>query len=264
MKSNCKNNAYRMFFTLLAAAIFLQPALLSNAAQGDTATLSEADKSAYENLIKKWEDKEWEMYQNAQSAAMQIKLELYQLFMNQGMKSPLEIKPKVISLSRELVDRYVQMLLLRVEMILEIKRDWPDLPVEDWPDLPVEELIEMLQFRPDLILGFTDSIDAMMSIQGLELNWEQEKEISTKWALRNIQGMQKAHEINQIVLDLKIALTKGLPESSWAAEQVAAIAGLQNEIVDYRIQTRKDTWSLLTPDQREKYIHLAVIALKHL
>jgi len=53
MKSNRKNNAYRMFFTLLAAAIFLQPALLSNAAQGDTATLSEADKSAYENLIKK-------------------------------------------------------------------------------------------------------------------------------------------------------------------------------------------------------------------
>ncbi len=161
MKSNRKNNAYRMFFTLLAAAIFLQPALLSNAAQGDTATLSEADKSAYENLIKKWEDKEWEMYQNAQSAAMQIKLEHYQLCMNQGMKSPLEIKPSVISLSRELVDGYAQMLLLRVEMILEIKRGWPD--------LPVEELIEMLQVHPDLILGFMDSIDAMMSIQGLEL-----------------------------------------------------------------------------------------------
>jgi len=144
------------------------------------------------------------MYQNAQSAAMQIKLEHYQLCMNQGMKSPLEIKPSVISLSRELVDSYAQMLLLRVEMILEIKRGWPD--------LPVEELIEMLQFRPDLILGFMDSIDAMMSIQGLELNWEQEKEISTKWALRNIQGMQKAHEINQIVLDLKIALTKGQNE----------------------------------------------------
>ena len=72
MKINRECLSPKLFLMLLAGFLIVQPAMWPGEAQGDTKGPSEAEEKAYEDLIEKWEDKEWELFQKAQAAALQI------------------------------------------------------------------------------------------------------------------------------------------------------------------------------------------------
>ena len=255
MKFEHKGLSLILSLMLLVGFVAFQATIGPPTTQADTSTQPEAAPSTVADLMRKMEEKEYALYENALRTTIQIRLAYYQQYIGQKTNSPWELSPTITLLSRKVVDFYCKILLLRIETILEIKRRWPDQSVDD--------LIDMLQYHPDLILAIMDEIDRMVSLEGLNLNLNQKKSVSTNWLHRDIQRMEKSHQIYTILLDLKSALTTQLPKTSWVADQIANIATLQDEIIDFRKQIHEETWDLLSPDQRETYLHLIYVAIRN-
>jgi hypothetical protein len=249
-----KNIAPTLFLMLVAGVLLVYGTPGMSAAQTDAAEPSASEAASIAELLDQMADKEYALYEKTEQIALQARLVIYQKAMQLRLDHALGDKPVITSLCRQIADLYGQLLMLRVEAILEIKRRWPEVSIID--------LVDMMQYRPELLLSIMDDTDEMITIPGLDLSWDQKKAVSTTWLHREIQRMENEHNINLILLDLKSALTTQQPELAWAVDQIAAIVALQNERFDYRTQNFKETWNLLSPSQREKYVHLVKVGIR--
>jgi hypothetical protein len=207
-----------------------------------------------EELFSQMMDAEYTIYEEAEQAALEVRLQIYKHYMDQKFDAPLATSTPHLKIMHRIAELYGRLLMLRVETIIETKRQWPE--------QPVAEQIDMLTYQPQLIIDIMQTIDWMITLEALGLNWDQQKAVLTNWHLRDTGRMEKNHQTNLRIIDIKKTLSQEIPDSSWVKESIDAIVTLHIEIFnDYNLNYKK-TWELLSPEQRAKLLRLAIFAVR--
>jgi len=232
---------------------FLVPVTMStvwaNATQPAVGTAHSA-----EELLEQMMAAEYAIYEEAEKGALELRLQIYKYYMDQKFDVPLATSTHHKKIVDHIADLYGRLLMLRIETIIETKRRWPGLQVPDQ--------IDMLTYQPQLLNDIMLNIDWMVTLDPLELSWDQQKAILTNWHRRDTGRMEKNHQVNLRLIDIKSTLSREIPDSVWLKESVDAIVTLQTEIFDdYRLNFKK-TWEFLSPDQRDNLLKMSLVALR--
>ena len=221
----------------------------ANATQPAVGTANSA-----EELFKQMMDAEYAIYEEAEQAALEVRLQVYKYYMNQKLDAPLAFSTPHMKILHRIAEIYGRLLMLRVKTIIETKRRWPDEPVADQ--------IDMLTYQPQLINDIMMNIDWMITLDSLDLSWDQQKAILTNWHRRDTVSMEKNLQTNLRLIDIKATLSKEIPDLVWVKGSVDAIVTLHTEIFDdYKLKYNQ-TWELLSPEQRAKLLKLAFVAVR--
>jgi hypothetical protein len=232
---------------------FLVPFLVSTvwatATQPAVGTANSAEELFTQMMVA-----EYVIYEEAEQAALEVRLQIYKYYMDQKLDAPLATSNLHIKIMHRIAEFYGNLLMLRVDTIIETKRRWPDQPVTDQ--------IDMLTYQPQLITDIMQIIDWMVTLEALGLSWDQQKAILTNWHRSETGRMEKKHQIDLRLIDIKMTLSREIPDSAWKKESVDAIVNLQTEIFDdYKLKYNQ-TWELLSPEQRAKLLKLAFVAVR--
>jgi hypothetical protein len=207
-----------------------------------------------EELFTQMMDAEYAIYEEAEQAALEVRLQIYKYYVDQKLDAPLATSTPHMKIVHRISEFYGRLLMLRVETIIETKRRWPDQPVADQ--------IDMLTYQPQLITDIMQIVDWMITLEALELSWDQQKAILTNWHRSDTGRMEKNHQINLRLIDIKATLSREIPDSAWMKESVDAIVSLHTEMFDDYKLTYNQTWELLSPEQRAKLLKLAFVAVR--
>jgi hypothetical protein len=207
-----------------------------------------------EELLEQMMAAEYAIYEEAEKGALELRLQIYKYYMDQKFDVPLATSTHHKKIVDHIADLYGSLLMLRIETIIETKRRWPGQPMTDQ--------INMLTYQPQLIIDIMLNIDWMVTLDPLELSWDQQKAILTNWHRRDTGRMEKHHQANLRLIDIKSALSREIPDSVWLKESVDAIVALHTEIFDdYRLNFKK-TWEFLSPDQRANLLKMSFVAIR--
>jgi hypothetical protein len=232
---------------------FLVPVTMStvwaNATQPAVGTAHSA-----EELLEQMMAAEYAIYEEAEKGALELRLQIYKYYMDQKFDVPLATSIHHKQIVDHISDLYRRLLMLRIETIVENKRRWPDQPVTDQ--------IDMLKYQPQLLTDIMLNLDWMVTLDPLELSWDQRKAILTNWHLRDVGRMKKNHQANLRLIDIKSTLSREMPDAVWVKGSVDAIVALHTEIFDdYRLNLTK-IWEFLSPDQRAILLKMTLVALR--
>jgi hypothetical protein len=228
---------------------FIMGTVWANATQPAVGTANSA-----EELFSQMLDAEYAIYEEAEQAALEVRLQTYKYYMDQKFDATFATSTPHLKIMHRIAELYGRLLMLRVETIIETKRQWPDHPVADQ--------IDMLTYQPQLIIDIMQTIDWLITLEELGLNWDQQKAVLANWHRRDTGRMEKNYQTNLRLIDIKETLSKETPDSSWVKESIDAIVTLHIEMFnDYNLNYKK-TWELLSPEQRAKLLRLVIVAVR--
>jgi hypothetical protein len=93
---------------------FLMGTVWANATQPAVGTANSA-----EELVSQMMDTEYTIYEEAEQAALEVRLQIYKHYMDQKFDAPLAISTPHLKIMHRIAELYGRLLMLRVETIIE-------------------------------------------------------------------------------------------------------------------------------------------------
>ena len=215
--------------------------------------MSSSAQSA-EELLSQMMDVEYGVYEEAEQEALDIRLKAYKYYMDQKLDATLEDTTPHLKMLHRIAELYGRLLKLRVDTIIETK--------QRWADQPVAEQIDMLTYQPKLINNIMDNLDWMITIDALDLSWEQQRSMLASWHRRDMVRMENNHRVEMHLIDMKKTLSENIPEPGWVNESVDSVVALYDEIINEYKLNFNNTWDLLSPEQRANLREMTFAAFR--
>lgn len=165
-KKRNQNRSWLWIVFMVFHVPFIVSTVWANAMQPAAGTANSA-----EELFKQTMDAEYAIYVEIEQAALDVRLQIYRYYIDHKLDASLATRTPQMKIVHRIAESYGRLLMLRLETINETRRRWPDQPVADQ--------IDMLTYKPQLIIDILENINWMITLEVLELNWDQQKAVLT-------------------------------------------------------------------------------------